>query len=76
MPERQYNLDYAPKLETDVVIPPVIESVIVNNLTDTSAKLKIKIKGDSRNFDKIVKNPIVLSIQPDPKKTNTKQNPY
>ncbi|WP_337897527.1 hypothetical protein [Mesomycoplasma ovipneumoniae] len=67
VPERQYNLEYAPKLESEVVIPTVIESLVVSNLTDTSAKLKIKLKGDPANFDRVIKNPIVLSIQPDPK---------
>ncbi|XBE77863.1 hypothetical protein VQY16_02775 [Mesomycoplasma ovipneumoniae] len=73
VPERQYNLEYAPKLESEIVIPPVIESFVVSELKDTSAKLKIKLKGDPANFDRIVKNPIVLSIQPDPKqKTKSK----
>ncbi|WP_341490617.1 hypothetical protein [Mesomycoplasma ovipneumoniae] len=67
VPERQYNLEYAPKLESEVVIPTVIESLVVSSLTDTSAKLKIKLKGDPANFDRVIKNPIVLSIQPDPK---------
>ncbi|WP_341493760.1 hypothetical protein [Mesomycoplasma ovipneumoniae] len=67
VPERQYNLEYAPKLESDIIIPPVIESFVVSNLTDTSARLKIKLKGDPANFDRVVSNPIVLSIQPDPK---------
>lgn len=67
VPERQYNLEYAPKLESEVIIPTVIESLVVSNLTDTSAKLKIKLKGDPTNFDRVIKNPIVLSIQPDPK---------
>ncbi|MDW2931537.1 hypothetical protein, partial [Mesomycoplasma ovipneumoniae] len=67
VPERQYNLEYAPKLESEVVIPTVIESLVVSDLTDTSAKLKIKLKGDPANFDRVIKNPIVLSIQPDPK---------
>ncbi|MDW2930768.1 hypothetical protein R7X80_02810 [Mesomycoplasma ovipneumoniae] len=67
VPERQYNLEYAPKLESEVVIPTVIESLVVSNLTDTSAKLKIKLKGDPANFDRVIKNPVVLSIQPDPK---------
>ncbi|MDW2918741.1 hypothetical protein, partial [Mesomycoplasma ovipneumoniae] len=67
VPERQYNLEYAPKLESEVVIPPVIESLVVSELKDTSAKLKIKLKGDPANFDRIVNNPVVLSIQPDPK---------
>ncbi|WP_341492324.1 hypothetical protein [Mesomycoplasma ovipneumoniae] len=67
VPERQYNLEYAPKLESEVIIPTVIESLVVSNLTDTSAKLKIKLKGDPINFDRVIKNPIVLSIQPDPK---------
>ncbi|WP_010321443.1 DUF1410 domain-containing protein [Mesomycoplasma ovipneumoniae] len=66
VPERQYNLEYAPKLESEVIIPPVIESFVVSDLTDTSARLKIKLKGDPRNFDRVVDNPIVLSIQPDP----------
>uniref|UniRef100_UPI00083E7322 hypothetical protein n=1 Tax=Mesomycoplasma ovipneumoniae TaxID=29562 RepID=UPI00083E7322 len=73
VPERQYNLEYAPKLESEIVIPPVIESFVVSELKDTSAKLKIKLKGDPANFDRIVNNPIVLSIQPDPKqKTKSK----
>ncbi|WP_337892664.1 hypothetical protein [Mesomycoplasma ovipneumoniae] len=67
VPERQYNLEYAPILESEVVIPTVIESLVVSNLTDTSAKLKIKLKGDPANFARVVNNPIVLSIQPDPK---------
>ncbi|MDO6826186.1 hypothetical protein Q4516_02605 [Mesomycoplasma ovipneumoniae] len=67
VPERQYNLEYAPKLESEVIIPTVIESLVVSSLTDTSAKLKIKLKGDPANFDRVIKNPIVLSIQPDPK---------
>ncbi|MDW2907947.1 hypothetical protein R7V47_02915, partial [Mesomycoplasma ovipneumoniae] len=67
VPERQYNLEYAPKLESEVIIPTVIESLVVSKLTDTSAKLKIKLKGDPANFDRVIKNPIVLSIQPDPK---------
>ncbi|WP_341491260.1 hypothetical protein [Mesomycoplasma ovipneumoniae] len=67
VPERQYNLEYAPKLESEVIIPPVIESLVVSELKDTSAKLKIKLKGDPANFDRIVNNPVVLSIQPDPK---------
>ncbi|WP_337896250.1 hypothetical protein [Mesomycoplasma ovipneumoniae] len=67
VPERQYNLEYAPKLESEVIIPTVIESLVVSNLTDTSARLKIKLKGDPANFDRVIKNPIVLSIQPDPK---------
>ncbi|MDW2871235.1 hypothetical protein R7V45_03780, partial [Mesomycoplasma ovipneumoniae] len=73
VPERQYNLEYAPKLESDIIIPPVIESFVVSDLTDTSARLKIKLKGDPANFERVVNNPIVLSIQPDPKgETNTK----
>ncbi|MHA0261537.1 hypothetical protein [Mesomycoplasma ovipneumoniae] len=67
VPERQYNLEYAPKLESEVVIPTVIESLVVSDLTDTSAKLKIKLKGDPANFDRVIINPVVLSIQPDPK---------
>ncbi|WP_341495407.1 hypothetical protein [Mesomycoplasma ovipneumoniae] len=67
VPERQYNLEYAPKLESEVIIPPVIESLVVSELKDTSAKLKIKLKGDPANFGRIVDNPVVLSIQPDPK---------
>ncbi|WP_341515656.1 hypothetical protein [Mesomycoplasma ovipneumoniae] len=67
VPERQYNLDYAPILESEVIIPTVIESLVVSNLTDTSAKLKIKLKGDPANFDRVINNPVVLSIQPDPK---------
>ncbi|MDW2892892.1 hypothetical protein R7W54_02805 [Mesomycoplasma ovipneumoniae] len=73
VPERQYNLEYAPILESDIIIPPVIESFVVSNLTDTSARLKIKLKGDPANFERVVSNPIVLSIQPDPKgETSTK----
>lgn len=68
VPERQYNLEYAPKLESEVIIPPVIESFVVSDLRDTSARLKIKLKGDPANFERIVDNPIVLSIQPDPNK--------
>ncbi|WP_341489890.1 hypothetical protein [Mesomycoplasma ovipneumoniae] len=67
VPERQYNLEYAPKLESEVIIPTVIESLVVSNLTDTSAKLKIKLKGDPANFDRVINNPVVLSIEPDPK---------
>ncbi|WP_341515216.1 hypothetical protein [Mesomycoplasma ovipneumoniae] len=67
VPERQYNLEYAPKLESEVIIPPVIESLVVSELKDTSAKLKIKLKGDPANFDRVVNNLVVLSIQPDPK---------
>ncbi|MDW2924576.1 hypothetical protein [Mesomycoplasma ovipneumoniae] len=66
VPERQYNLDYAPILESEVIIPTVIESLVVSELKDTGAKLKIKLKGDPANFDRVVNNPIVLSIQPDP----------
>ncbi len=75
VPERQYNLEYAPKLESEVIIPTVIESLVVSNLTDTSAKLKIKLKGDPANFDRVVKNPIVLSIQPDPNQQTTSKIP-
>ncbi|WP_341495412.1 hypothetical protein [Mesomycoplasma ovipneumoniae] len=75
VPERQYNLEYAPKLESEVIIPTVIESLVVSNLTDTSAKLKIKLKGDPANFDRVIKNPIVLSIQPDPRKQTTDKIP-
>ncbi|MCP9306785.1 DUF1410 domain-containing protein [Mesomycoplasma ovipneumoniae] len=75
VPERQYNLEYAPKLESEIVIPPVIESFVVSELTDTSAKLKIKLKGDPTNFDRIVKNPIVLLIQPDPKQETKSKIP-
>ncbi|UVO15288.1 hypothetical protein KW512_00110 [Mesomycoplasma ovipneumoniae] len=73
VPERQYNLEYAPKLESEVIIPTVIESFVVTDLRDTSARLKIKLKGDPANFERVVNNPIVLSIQPDPnKETNGK----
>ncbi|WP_341500914.1 hypothetical protein [Mesomycoplasma ovipneumoniae] len=75
VPERQYNLEYAPKLESDIIIPPVIESFVVSNLTDTSARLKIKLKGDPANFDRVVSNPIVLSIQPDPKQETKSKIP-
>ncbi|WP_044286232.1 DUF1410 domain-containing protein [Mesomycoplasma ovipneumoniae] len=75
VPERQYNLEYAPKLESEVIIPTVIESLVVSNLTDTSAKLKIKLKGDPANFDRVIKNPIVLSIQPDPNGQTTSKIP-
>ncbi|MDW2834249.1 DUF1410 domain-containing protein [Mesomycoplasma ovipneumoniae] len=75
VPERQYNLEYAPLLESEIVIPPVIESFVVSELKDTSAKLKIKLKGDPTNFDRIVKNPIVLSIQPDPKQETKSKIP-
>ncbi|WP_341491645.1 hypothetical protein [Mesomycoplasma ovipneumoniae] len=75
VPERQYNLEYAPKLESDIIIPPVIESFVVSNLTDTSARLKIKLKGDPANFERVVSNPIVLSIQPDPKKETSSKIP-
>ncbi|XBE77847.1 hypothetical protein VQY16_02670 [Mesomycoplasma ovipneumoniae] len=75
VPERQYNLEYAPKLESEIVIPPVIESFVVSELKDTSAKLKIKLKGDPANFDRIVNNPIVLSIQPDPKQQTQSKIP-
>ncbi|MHA0284071.1 hypothetical protein, partial [Mesomycoplasma ovipneumoniae] len=75
VPERQYNLDYAPILESEVIIPTVIESLVVSDLTDTSAKLKIKLKGDPANFDRVVNNPIVLSIQPDPKQETTNKIP-
>ncbi|MHA0298159.1 hypothetical protein [Mesomycoplasma ovipneumoniae] len=75
VPERQYNLEYAPKLESEVVIPTVIESLVVSSLTDTSAKLKIKLKGDPANFDRVIKNPVVLSIQPDPKQQTKNKIP-
>ncbi|WNM13186.1 hypothetical protein [Mesomycoplasma ovipneumoniae] len=75
VPERQYNLEYAPKLESEVIIPPVIESFVVSELTDTSARLKIKLKGDPANFERVVSNPIVLSIQPDPKKETSSKIP-
>ncbi|WP_341492716.1 hypothetical protein [Mesomycoplasma ovipneumoniae] len=75
VPERQYNLDYAPKLESEVIIPTVIESLVVSNLKDTSAKLKIKLKGDPANFERVIKNPIVLSIQPDPKQETKSKIP-
>ncbi|WP_341420521.1 hypothetical protein [Mesomycoplasma ovipneumoniae] len=45
------------------------------NLTDTSAKLKIKLKGDPANFERVVNNPIVLSIQPDPKQETRSKIP-
>ncbi|MDW2891557.1 hypothetical protein, partial [Mesomycoplasma ovipneumoniae] len=75
VPERQYNLEYAPKLESEVIIPPVIESFVVSDLRDTSARLKIKLKGDPANFERIVDNPIVLSIQPDPNKETQNKIP-
>ncbi|WP_337898990.1 hypothetical protein, partial [Mesomycoplasma ovipneumoniae] len=75
VPERQYNLDYAPILESEVIIPTVIESLVVSELKDTSAKLKIKLKGDPANFERVVKNPIVLSIQPDPNKQTANKIP-
>ncbi|WP_069096723.1 DUF1410 domain-containing protein [Mesomycoplasma ovipneumoniae] len=75
VPERQYNLEYAPKLESEVIIPPVIESFVVSDLTDTSARLKIKLKGDPANFGRVVNNPIVLSIQPDPNKETANKIP-
>ncbi|WP_341493740.1 hypothetical protein [Mesomycoplasma ovipneumoniae] len=75
VPERQYNLEYAPKLESEVIIPPVIESFVVSDLRDTSARLKIKLKGDPANFERIVDNPIVLSIQPDPNKETRNKIP-
>ncbi|WNM15502.1 hypothetical protein [Mesomycoplasma ovipneumoniae] len=75
VPERQYNLEYAPKLESEVIIPTVIESLVVSNLTDTSAKLKIKLKGDPANFERVVNNPVVLSIQPDPNNQTTNKIP-
>ncbi|WNM14660.1 hypothetical protein [Mesomycoplasma ovipneumoniae] len=75
VPERQYNLEYAPKLESEVIIPPVIESLVVSDLRDTSARLKIKLKGDPANFQRIVDNPIVLSIQPDPKQETKSKIP-
>ncbi|WNM17071.1 hypothetical protein RNM28_02800 [Mesomycoplasma ovipneumoniae] len=53
-------------MESEVIIPTVIESLVVSDLKDTSAKLKIKLKGDPANFERVVNNPIVLSIQPDP----------
>ncbi|WNM16185.1 hypothetical protein [Mesomycoplasma ovipneumoniae] len=75
VPERQYNLDYAPILESEVIIPTVIESLVVSKLKDTSAKLKIKLKGDPANFDRVVNNPIVLSIQPDPNQQTASKIP-
>ncbi|WP_158022345.1 hypothetical protein, partial [Mesomycoplasma ovipneumoniae] len=75
VPERQYNLDYAPILESEVIIPTVIESLVVSELKDTSAKLKIKLKGDPANFERVVNNPIVLSIQPDPKQETKSKIP-
>ncbi|WHF53214.1 hypothetical protein [Mesomycoplasma ovipneumoniae] len=75
VPERQYNLDYAPILESEVIIPTVIESLVVSELKDTSAKLKIKLKGDPANFDRVVNNPIVLSIQPDPNQQTASKIP-
>ncbi|WP_337903600.1 hypothetical protein, partial [Mesomycoplasma ovipneumoniae] len=75
VPERQYNLEYAPKLESEVIIPTVIESLVVSDLTDTSAKLKIKLKGDPANFDRVINNPVVLSIQPDPNGQTTSKIP-
>ncbi|MHA0313761.1 hypothetical protein ACXYVM_03625, partial [Mesomycoplasma ovipneumoniae] len=75
VPERQYNLDYAPILESEVIIPTVIESLVVSELKDTSAKLKIKLKGDPANFERVVNNPIVLSIQPDPNQQTTSKIP-
>ncbi len=75
VPERQYNLDYAPILESEVIIPTVIESLVVSDLKDTSARLKIKLKGDPANFERVVKNPIVLSIQPDPKQETKSKIP-
>ncbi|MDW2916522.1 hypothetical protein [Mesomycoplasma ovipneumoniae] len=75
VPERQYNLDYAPILESEVIIPTVIESLVVSDLKDTSAKLKIKLKGDPANFERVVNNPIVLSIQPDPNQQTASKIP-
>ncbi|MDW2913112.1 hypothetical protein R7U62_03295 [Mesomycoplasma ovipneumoniae] len=75
VPERQYNLEYAPKLESEVIIPTVIESLVVSDLKDTSAKLKIKLKGDPANFERVVNNPIVLSIQPDPNQQTANKIP-
>ncbi|MHA0322900.1 hypothetical protein [Mesomycoplasma ovipneumoniae] len=75
VPERQYNLDYAPILESEVIIPTVIESLVVSELKDTSAKLKIKLKGDPANFERVVNNPIVLSIQPDPNQQTANKIP-
>ncbi|WP_337903935.1 hypothetical protein [Mesomycoplasma ovipneumoniae] len=75
VPERQYNLDYAPILESEVIIPTVIESLVVSELKDTSAKLKIKLKGDPVNFERVVDNPIVLSIQPDPNQQTANKIP-
>ncbi|WP_337898981.1 hypothetical protein, partial [Mesomycoplasma ovipneumoniae] len=37
--------------------------------------LKIKLKGDPANFERVVKNPIVLSIQPDPNKQTANKIP-
>ncbi|WP_337903063.1 hypothetical protein [Mesomycoplasma ovipneumoniae] len=75
VPERQYNLDYAPKLESEVIIPTVIESLVVSELKDTSAKLTIRLKGDPANFERVVNNPIVLSIQPDPNQQTASKIP-
>ncbi|WP_337892676.1 hypothetical protein, partial [Mesomycoplasma ovipneumoniae] len=75
VPERQYNLDYAPILESEVIIPTVIESLVVSDLKDTSAKLKIRLKGDPANFERVVDNPIVLSIQPDPNQQTANKIP-
>ncbi|MHA0296814.1 zinc ribbon domain-containing protein [Mesomycoplasma ovipneumoniae] len=75
VPERQYNLDYAPILESEVIIPTVIESLVVSELKDTSAKLKIRLKGDPANFERVVDNPIVLSIQPDPNQQTANKIP-
>ncbi|WP_341504316.1 hypothetical protein [Mesomycoplasma ovipneumoniae] len=47
----------------------------MSDLKDTSARLKIKLKGDPANFDRVVKNPIVLSIQPDPKQETKSKIP-
>ncbi|AJR12549.1 hypothetical protein [Mesomycoplasma dispar] len=68
IPDHQYNLKYAPKLKKEITIPPVIEQVIASDIKDTSVKLRIKLKGYRENFDKITKNPVVLTIKPDPNK--------
>ncbi|WDV48353.1 hypothetical protein PWA39_02360 [Mesomycoplasma ovipneumoniae ATCC 29419] len=62
-------------MESEVIIPTVIESLVVSELKDTSAKLKIKLKGDPANFERVVNNPIVLSIQPDPNQQTTSKIP-
>ncbi|AJR12536.1 Uncharacterised protein [Mesomycoplasma dispar] len=74
IPEKQYNLQTAPKIEKEITIPTVIESVEVNKLNDDSARLKIKLKGDPANFSRIVDNPIVLTIEPDPNNETMKRN--